>query len=124
MNGFFDVFPDEISGFPPLREVDFTIDLVPGAMPMSKAPYQMAPTEMKELESKLDDLLEKDYICPSSSTWGALALFVRKKVGSLRLCIDYRGVNQLTKKNKYLLLRIEDLFDQLKSAQVFSKVDL
>lgn len=121
---FPDVFPTEIPGMPPARDLEFTIDLVPGTGPISKAPYRMAPAEMKELKAQLDELLEKGYIRPSSSPWGAPVLFVKKKDGSLRLCIDYRELNNVTVKNKYPLPRIDDLFDQLKGAGIFSKIDL
>ncbi|XP_074373866.1 uncharacterized protein LOC141714233 [Apium graveolens] len=106
------------------REIEFAIDLEPGTEPVSKAPYRMAPVEMKELARQLQELLEKGVIRPSVSPWGAPVLFVKKKDGSLRLCIDYRELNKLTIKNKYPLPRIDDLFDQLKEAKYFSKIDL
>lgn len=118
------VFPEEVSGLPPERELEFAIDLVPGAAPVSKAPYRLAPAEMKELKEQLQDLLDKGFIRPSFSAWGAPVLFVRKKDGSMRLCIDYRELNKLTVKNKYPLPRIDDLFDQIEGATVFSKIDL
>ena len=121
---FHDVFPEEIPGMPPKREVEFSVDLVPGTSPISKAPYRMAPIEMNELKTQLGELLQKGYIRPSASPWGAPVLFVKKKDGSLRLCIDYRELNQVTIKNKYPLPRIDDLFDQLSGAGVFSKIDL
>ncbi|XP_056697177.1 uncharacterized protein [Spinacia oleracea] len=121
---FQDVFPEEIPGMPPVRELDFKIDLVPGTGAISKAPYRMAPAEMKELKVQLEELLEKGYIRPSVSPWGAPVLFVRKKDGSMRLCIDYRELNNVTVKNRYPLPRIEDLFDQLKGVGIFSKIDL
>ena len=124
VNQYPDVFPDEIPGMPPPREIDFTIELVPGTEPISKPPYRLAPAELKELKEQLQDLLNKGYIRPSTSPWGAPVLFVKKKDGSLRLCIDYRGLNQVTIKNKYPLPRIDDLFDQVKGAGVFSKIDL
>ncbi|KZV52739.1 hypothetical protein F511_42574 [Dorcoceras hygrometricum] len=108
---FADVFPDEIPGLPPYREVDFSIELMPGTQPISKAPYRMTPIELKELKEQLEDLLAKGYIRPSVSPWGAPVLFVRKKDGSMRLCIDYRQLNKATVKNKYPLPRIDDLFD-------------
>ena len=108
---FADLFPDDLSGLAPHREVDFTIELLSGMMPISKAPYRMAPTELKELKKQLQDLLDKGFIRPSVSPWGAPVLFVRKKDGSLRLCIDYRKLNQVTIKNKYPLSRIDDLFN-------------
>lgn len=119
-----DVFPDEIPGMPPHRVIDFCIDLVPGAAPISKAPYRMAPAELKELKSQLEELLNKGYIRPSVSPWGAPVLFVKKKDGTMRLCIDYRELNKVTIKNRYPLPRIDDLFDQLKGARIFSKIDL
>ncbi|XP_056688342.1 uncharacterized protein [Spinacia oleracea] len=119
-----DVFPEEIPGMPPQREIDFNIDLIPGSAPVSKAPYRMAPAELQELKKQLDELLDKGYIRPSVSPWGAPVLFVRKKDGSLRLCIDYRELNKITIKNRYPLPRIDDLFDQLRRATTFSKIDL
>ncbi|KAL8093525.1 hypothetical protein AgCh_035410 [Apium graveolens] len=121
---FPDVFPEELPGLPPDREIEFSIDLILGAEPVSKAPYRMAPMEMKELAKKLQELLDKGVIRPSISPWGAPVLFVKKKDGSMRLCIDYRGLNKLTIKNTYPLPRIDDLFDQLKGACYFSKIDL
>jgi len=121
---FPDVFPEEIPGLPPLREVEFTIELMPGAAPISIAPYRMAPTELGELKLQLQDLLKKGFIKPSISPWGAPVLFVKKKDGSLRMCIDYRRLNQVTIKNKYPLPRIDELFDQLQGAEFFSKIDL
>ena len=121
---FPDVFPEELPGIPLDREVDLAIEIVPGTVPMSRAPYRMAPTELKELKSQLQELLDKGFIRPSVSPWGAPVLFVKKKDGTLRMCIDYRQINKVTVKNKYPLPRIEDLFDQLKGAGVFSKIDL
>ncbi|KAL8104338.1 hypothetical protein AgCh_028521 [Apium graveolens] len=115
---------DVVAGLPPDREIEFSIDLIPGAEPVSKAPYRMAPMEMKELAKQLQELLDKGVIRPSVSPWGAPVLFVKKKDGSMRLCIDYRGLNKLTIKNKHPLPRIDDLFDQLKGACYFSKIDL
>jgi hypothetical protein len=119
-----DVFPEELPGLPPEREIDFSIELVPGTAPISRAPYRMAATELVELKKQLAELLDKGFIRPSVSPWGAPVLFVKKKDGSLRLCIDYRQLNQVTIKNKYPLPRIDDLFDQLQGAAVFSKIDL
>ncbi|KAJ3680982.1 hypothetical protein LUZ60_015471 [Juncus effusus] len=118
------VFPNELPGLPPDRVVEFAIDLAPGTGPISRAPYCMAPVELKELKSQLDELLKLGFIRPSVSPWGAPVLFVKKKDGSMRLCIDYRELNKVTVKNKYPLPRIDDLFDQLQGAQVFSKIDL
>ncbi|KAL0539443.1 hypothetical protein IC582_023655 [Cucumis melo] len=119
-----DVFLDELPGLPPPREVDFAIELEPGTAPISKAPYRMAPAELKELKVQLQELLDKGFIRPSVSPWGAPVLFVKKKDGSMRLCIDYRELNKVTVKNRYPLPRIDDLFDQLQGATVFSKIDL
>ena len=121
---FEDVFPKDLPGIPPDREIEFAIELIPGAAPVSKAPYRLAPMELKELATQLQELLDKGMIRPSVSPWGAPVLFVKKKDGSLRLCIDYRELNKLTIKNKYPLPRIDDLFDQLKDAVHFSKIDL
>ncbi|CAA0818854.1 Uncharacterized mitochondrial protein AtMg00860, partial [Striga hermonthica] len=121
---YLDVFPDELPRGPPDCQVEFTIDLVPGADPVSKAPYRMAPKELQELKTQIQELLNFGFIRPSLSLWGAPVLFVKKKDGSMRMCIDYRELNALTVKNKYPLPRIEDLFDQLRGASVFSKIDL
>ncbi|KAK4400634.1 Retrovirus-related Pol polyprotein from transposon [Sesamum angolense] len=121
---FPDVFPEELPGLPPHREVDFEINTIPEAAPISITPYRMAPLELKELKKQLEELLDKVFIRPSISPWGAPVLFVKKKDGSMRLCIDYRQLNRITIKNKYPLLRIHDLLDQLKGAIVFSKIDL
>eukprot|EP00253_Pinus_taeda_P019879 PITA_19879 len=121
---FADVFPEEIPGLSPRRNIDFTIELVPGAAPVSRAPYRMSVPELTELKMQLQELLEKNYIRPSVSPWGAPVLFVKKKDGTLRMCIDYRQLNKLTIKNKYPLPRIDELFDQVKGATVFSKIDL
>ncbi|KAL5569524.1 hypothetical protein UlMin_026099 [Ulmus minor] len=121
---FPDLFPEELPGIPPEREISFEIELLPGSAPVSKAPYRMAPTELKELQIQLQELLDKGFIRPSYSPWGAPVLFVKKKDGTLRMCIDYRELNKLTIKNKYPLPRIDDLFDQLKGAANFSKIDL
>ncbi|KAJ0953758.1 putative nucleotidyltransferase, Ribonuclease H [Helianthus annuus] len=119
-----DVFPDELPGLPPERQGEFRIDILPGSAPIARAPYHLAPTEMKELRTQLDDLLEKGFIQPSSSPWGAPILFVKKKDGSMRLCIDYHELNKVAIKNRYPLPRIDDLFDQLQEASYFSKIDL
>ncbi|KAA0057668.1 pol protein [Cucumis melo var. makuwa] len=119
-----DVFPEELPGLPPHREVEFAIELEPGTVPISRAPYRMAPAELKELKVQLQELLDKGFIRPSVSPWGAPVLFAKKKDGSMRLCIDYRELNKVTVKNRYPLPRIDDLFDQLQGATVFSKIDL
>ncbi|KAA0046134.1 ty3-gypsy retrotransposon protein [Cucumis melo var. makuwa] len=119
-----DVFPEELPGLPPHREVEFAIELESGTVPISRAPYRMAPAQLKELKVQLRELLDKGFIRPSVSPWGAPVLFVKKKDGSMRLCIDYRELNKVTVKNRYPLPRIDDLFDQLQGATVFSKIDL
>ncbi|KAD5960634.1 hypothetical protein E3N88_12106 [Mikania micrantha] len=119
-----DVFPDDLPGLPPERSVQFRINLIPGAVPVAKSPYRLAPSEMQELSNQLQELLDKGFIRPSFSPWGAPVLFVKKKDGSFRMCIDYRELNKLTIKNRYPLPRIVDLFDQLQGAQYFSKIDL
>ncbi|KAH9722450.1 Endonuclease [Citrus sinensis] len=121
---FIDVFPEDLPGLPPDREVEFTIELVSGTTPISKASYRMAPIELKELKVQLQELLDKGFIRPSVLPWGAPVLFAKKKDGSMRLCIDYRQLNMVTVKNKYPLPQIDDLFDQLRGASVFSKIDL
>ena len=108
---FPDVFPEDLPGLPPDREVEFAIELAPGTSHISKAPYRMAPTELKELKKQLEELLEKGFIRPSVSPWGAPVLFVKKKDDSLWLCINYRELNKVTEKNWYPLPRIDDLFD-------------
>ncbi|GJU12849.1 putative reverse transcriptase domain-containing protein [Tanacetum coccineum] len=118
------VFPEDLPGLPPTRQVEFQIDLVPGAAPVARAPYRLAPSEMKELSEQLKELSDKGFIRPSSSPWGAPVLFVKKKDGSFRMCIDYRELNKLTVKNRYPLPRIDDLFDQLQGSSVYSKIDL
>ncbi|WVZ49820.1 hypothetical protein U9M48_001146 [Paspalum notatum var. saurae] len=119
-----DVFPDELLGLPPDRAVEFAINLVPGTAPIAKAPYRMSGKEYDELKKQLDELLEKGLIRCSVSPWGAPVLFVKKKDGSMRLCIDYRELNAVTLKSKCPLPRIDDLLDQLKGAKYFSKIDL
>jgi hypothetical protein len=119
-----DVFPDELPGMPPDRDIEFAIELQPGTTPISKRPYRMPPAELAELKKQLQELLDKGFIRPSTSPWRCPALFVNKKDESLRLCIDYRPLNTVTIKNKYPLPRIDVLFDQLVRAKVFSKIDL
>ena len=119
-----DVFPDDLPGLPPERELDFPIDLVPGTAPISLPPYRMAPAELKELKAQLQELVDGGFIRPSISPWEALVLFVKKKDGTWRLCIDYRQLNKVTIRNKYPLPQIDDLFDQLQGAKVFSNIGL
>ena len=121
---FFDVFPEDLPRIPIDKEIEFSIDFLPRTSPISKAPYRMAPIELKELKEQLQELLDKGFIRPSASPWGALVLFVKKKVGTMRLCIDYGELNRVTVRNQYPLLRIDDLFDQLQGTQVFSNTDL
>ncbi|KAL0349812.1 UNVERIFIED_CONTAM: Transposon Ty3-G Gag-Pol polyprotein [Sesamum radiatum] len=121
---FPEVFPDDLPSLPPHREVDFTIETLLGVAPISIAPYITAPIELQELKKQLEELLEKGFVKPSTSPWGAPVLFVKKKYGSMRLCVDYRQLNRVTVKNKYPLPRIDDLLDQLKGATIFSKIDL
>ncbi|GJR01770.1 putative reverse transcriptase domain-containing protein [Tanacetum coccineum] len=121
---FPEVFPEDLPGLPPTRPVEFQIDLIPGAAPVARAPYRLAPSEMKELSEQLQELSDKGFIRPSSSPWGAPVLFVKKKDGSFRMCIDYRELNKLTVKNRYPLPRIDDLFDQLQGSSIYSKIDL
>ncbi|WVZ79940.1 LOW QUALITY PROTEIN: hypothetical protein U9M48_027462 [Paspalum notatum var. saurae] len=122
---FPDVFPEELPEFPPDRDVEFKIDLVSGAAPVSRRPYRMAPDELKEWKTQLQEQLDKGFIRPSSSPWGCPALFGKKKdQGGKRLCVDYRPLNAVTAKNKYPLPHIDILFDQLAGAKVFSKIDL
>ena len=123
VSSFIDIYGD-VKGLPPVREVEFEIELVPGTSPISRAAYRMAPKEMTELRKQLDELLDHGFIRESHSPWGAPVLFVKKKDGSMRLCIDYRQLNKVTIRNKYPLPRIEDLFDQLQGAKCFSKIDL
>ncbi|GKB07462.1 putative reverse transcriptase domain-containing protein [Tanacetum coccineum] len=121
---FLEVFPEDLPGLPPIRQVEFQIDLIPGAAPVAHAPYRLAPSEMQELSNQLQELADRGFIRPSTSPWGAPVLFVKKKDGSFRMCIDYRELNKLTIKNRYPLPRIDDLFDQLQSSSIYSKIDL
>jgi hypothetical protein len=121
---FPDVFPKDLPGMPPDRDIEFSIELIPGTAPISKRPYTMDVKDLAELKKQIEELLSKGFICPTSSPWGAPTLFVDKKDGSRRLCIDYRSLNEITIKNKYPLPQIEDLFDQMSGAKVFSKIDL
>ncbi|GKA63202.1 putative reverse transcriptase domain-containing protein, partial [Tanacetum coccineum] len=115
---------DDLPGLPPARPVEFQIDLIPGAAPVARASYRLAPSEIKELSKQLQELSDKGFIRPSSSPWGAPILFVKKKDRSFRICIDYRELNKLTVKNHYPLPRIDDLFDQLQGSSIYSKIDL
>nr|GEW53875.1 putative reverse transcriptase domain-containing protein [Tanacetum cinerariifolium] len=118
------VFPEDLPGIPLAQQVEFQIDLVPGAAPVAWAPYRLAPSKMKELAEQLQELSDKGFIRPSSSPWGAPILFVKKKDRYFCMCIDYRKLNTLTMKNCYPLPRIDDLFDQLQGSSVYSKIDL
>ena len=121
---YVDVFPDELPGLPPHRDVDFGIELHPGISTISMTPHRMAPVELQELRVQLQELLDKGFMRPSTSPWGAPVLFAKKKDKTLRLCIDYRQLNRVTIKNRYPLSRIDDLLDQLRAARVYSKIDL
>ena len=121
---FSDVFLEDLPGIPLDREIEFQIKLTPGTEPISKAPYRMAPLELKELKVQMEELVSKGFVRSSTSPWGAPVLFVKKRDGCLRLCIDYRELNKVTIRNQYPLPRIDDLFDQLQGARVFSKIDL
>jgi hypothetical protein len=124
VNEFPDVFPEELPGMPPDRDIEFVIELKPGTTPIYRTPYRMATPELAELKEHIKELLEKGCISPSSSLWGAPVIFVPEKDGTQRLCVDYRALNEVTVKNKYPLPRIDDLFDQLRGACVFSKINL
>ncbi|GKD82870.1 putative reverse transcriptase domain-containing protein, partial [Tanacetum coccineum] len=121
---FSEVFLEDLPGLPPRRQVEFQIDLVPGAAPVAQALYRLAPSELQELSTQLQELYDKGFIRPSSSPWGASVLFVKKKDGSFQTCIDYRELNKLTVKNRYPLSRIDDMFEQLQGLRVYSKIDL
>jgi hypothetical protein len=124
LHEFRDIFVDEIPELPLRREIDFSIDLLPGSSPILKAPYRMSLPELTELKIQLHELLDKEYIRSSVSPWGAPVLFVNEKYGTLRLCIDYQQLNKMNINNKYPLPRINDLFDQVGWAKIFSKLDL
>ncbi|GJT99466.1 putative reverse transcriptase domain-containing protein [Tanacetum coccineum] len=121
---FPEVFPEDLLGLPLIRQVEFQIDLILGTAPVARAPYRLALSEMQELSNQLQELSDRGFIRPSTSPWGAPILFVKKKDGSFRMCIDYRELNKLTIKNRYPLPRIDDLFDQLQGSSVYSKIDL
>nr|GEV45613.1 putative reverse transcriptase domain-containing protein [Tanacetum cinerariifolium] len=124
VHDFPEVFLDDLTGLPSVREIEFHIDLVSGVLPVVKSPYHLAPSEIQELSNQLKEVQEKGFIRPSYSPWGTPVLFFKKKDGALRMCIDYRELNKLTIKNRYPLPRIDDLFDQLQGACCFSKIDL
>jgi hypothetical protein len=124
VNEFPDVFPKELLGMPPDRDIEFAIELKPGTALIYKTSFRMITPELAELKGHIKELLEKEFIRPSSSQWGALVIFVPKNDGTQRLCVDYHELNEVTIKNKYPLPRIDDLFDQLCGACVFSKIDL
>ena len=119
-----DVFPEELPGMLPERDIEFVIELTPGTSPISQNPYRMNNVELAELKKQLADMLSKGLIRPSASPWGSPVLFVDKEDGTIRLCVDYRKLNDVTIKNKYPLPKIEDLFDQMNGAKIFSKIDL
>jgi hypothetical protein len=121
---FPDVFPEDLPGMPPERKVEFAIELLPGTASISKRTYRVSGLELVELKKHINELSEKGYIRPSTSPWATPVLFMEKKDGTRRMCIDYQALNEVTIKNKYPLPRIEDLFDQLRGASVFSKIDL
>jgi hypothetical protein len=118
---FLDIFLEELSGMPPDHEIEFVIELVHGTTPIFKRPYGMVANQLGE--QQLQELLDKGYVCPSASPWGAPIIFVTKKDGTQRMCMDYHSLNEVTIKNKYPLPWIDDLFDQLKGACVFLKID-
>ena len=125
LNEFEDIFPKELpAGLPPQRQLDHRIELVPGAEPPHRAPYRLSPKGLDELKSQLRELTEKGYIQPSVSPFGAPVLFVPKKDGGVRMCVDYRALNKVTVHNRYPLPRIEDLLDRLQGAKFFTKIDL
>jgi hypothetical protein len=124
VNEFPNVFPEELLGIPPDRDIEFVIELKHGMALIYKTPFRMTTPKLAELKEHIKELLEKGFIRPSSSPWGAPMIFVPKKDGTQRLCVDYHALNEVTVKNKYPLPRIDDLFDQLCGARVFSKIDL
>jgi hypothetical protein len=118
------MFPEEASGLPPRRDIDFSIEPTPREVLVSRMPYRMSTLEIVELKIQLKEMMNKDYIRPNMSLWGAPTLFVKNKDGTLQLCIDYRQLNKTTIKNKNPLPRIDDLFDQLRGASILSNIDL
>nr|GFB45051.1 putative reverse transcriptase domain-containing protein [Tanacetum cinerariifolium] len=115
---------EDLSGLPPTRPVEFQVDLIPGASPVARAPYRLAPSEMKEFSEQLQELSDNGFIRPSSSPWGASILFVKKKDRSFKMCVDYRELNKLRVRNRYPVPRIDDLFDQLQGSIIYSKIEL
>jgi hypothetical protein len=124
VNEFPDVFLEELPGMPPDRDIEFVIELKPGTTPIYKTPFRMTTPELAELKKHIKELLEKGFIHPSSSSWGGPVIFVLKKDGTQRLCMDYHALNEVTIKNKYPLPRVDDLLDQLCGVCVFCKIDL
>jgi hypothetical protein len=124
VNEFTYVFPEELPGMPLDRDIEFVIELKSGTAPIYKTPYRMATPELDELKEHIMELVEKEFICPSSPPWGATGIFVLKKDDTQRLCVDYHALNVVTVKSKYPLTRIDDRFNQLCSVCVFSKIDL
>jgi hypothetical protein len=124
VNEFPDVLPEELPGMSPDRDIKFVIELKPGTAPIYKTPFMMTTPELAELKEHIKELLEKGFICPSSSPWGALVIFIPKKDGTQRLCMGYHALNEVTVKNEYPLPRIDDLFNQPLGACLFSKIDL
>jgi len=125
LSGYRDVFPSDLPpGLPPSREVDHKIELLPGAVPPSRPTYRLSATELAELKKQLEELMKAGFIQPSKSPFGAPILFVKKKDGSMRMCVDYRALNNITIKNSYPLPRVDELFDRLQGAKYFSKIDL
>jgi hypothetical protein len=121
---FSDVFPEESPGMPPSRDIEFIIELLLGTPSILKRPYRMPMNELVELKKQIAELQSKGFIRPSSSPWEAPIIFVEKKDGTQQMCVVYRSLNEVTIKNKYPLPQIEDLFNQMKGASVFSKIDL
>jgi len=120
-----DVFPKDLPpGLPPSRTVDHKIDIIPGSEPPSKPTYRLSQPELDELKKQLDEFITKGFIQPSKSPYGAPVIFVKKKDGTFRMCMDYRALNKITIKNKYPLPRIDDLLDRIVGSKFFSKIDL
>jgi hypothetical protein len=124
VNEFPDVLPKELPSMPPDQDIEFVMDLNPGTAPIYKSPYRMATPQLAELKEHIKELLEKSFIHPISSPWGAPVIFILMKDGTQRFCVDYHALNEVTIKNKYPLPRIDDLFDQLRGACVFSRINL